>query len=289
MSRDERRYYAKENEAHEKKLKKKEMTRLINMVMLAEKFDPRIAADKEAKKAAKEADKNAKEASTKQRAELDALSKAWAQKLEDDAKEALPKTKEEKEKIKKKASTARNTLKKLLRATAAAGQGSGEYGIVTEAEVEVLCTNCELEELNLLVSALGGEGVVKDAALLKMGGADDVLKMLERMKGKADQAGEDERIEKVAKKREQMESVITKKRQPSTPGKEIIVPDRDWSDEEKAFLEIAMSRYPAYVANRWQLITYYVNDKILPADGVPPAVMSVGVDEMLRAAYSFFK
>ena len=36
----------KENEAKEKKMKKKEMTRLINMVMLAEKTDPRITADK---------------------------------------------------------------------------------------------------------------------------------------------------------------------------------------------------------------------------------------------------
>lgn len=37
---------AQENEAKEKKMKKKEMTRLINMVMLAEKSDPRITADK---------------------------------------------------------------------------------------------------------------------------------------------------------------------------------------------------------------------------------------------------
>lgn len=47
MSRDEKRYYAKENEAKEKKMKKKEMARLINMAILAEKTDPRITADKE--------------------------------------------------------------------------------------------------------------------------------------------------------------------------------------------------------------------------------------------------
>ena len=157
MSRDERRYYAKENEANEKKLKKKEMTRLINMVMLAEKFDPRISADKEKKKAAKEADKEAKEASTKQRAEIDAASKAWAQQLEDEAKDAVPKTKEEKEKLKKKASTARNSFKKLLRATATAGASvHPEYGIITEKQVEMLCATCELEELTLMISALGG-------------------------------------------------------------------------------------------------------------------------------------
>ena len=39
-------FNTQENEAKEKKMKKKEMTRLINMVMLAEKSDPRITADK---------------------------------------------------------------------------------------------------------------------------------------------------------------------------------------------------------------------------------------------------
>ena len=290
MSRDERRYYAKENEANEKKLKKKEMARLINMVMMAEKFDPRIAADKEKKKAAKEAEKDAKEASTKQRAELDAASKAWAQAQEDQAKEALPKTKEEKEKIKKKASTARNTLRKLLRLTAAAGHGSGEYGVATEADVEVLCANCELEELNVLVAALGGDPAVKDPTLLQMGGAGDVAAMVERMKGKAGEAGEDERIAKDAKKRETLEAAVSKKKPPTTPNKggEVVVPDRDWTGEELSAIHAAMQRYPAHLPNRWQLIAYYVNDKILPADGVPPAVMSVGVDEILRAAYTNF-
>ena len=284
------RYYAKENEANEKKLKKKEMSRLINMVMLAEKFDPRIAADKEKKRAAKEAEKGAKEASTKQRAELDAASKAWAQQLEEQAKEALPKTKEEKEKIKKKASTARNSLRKLLRLTAAGGHGSGEYGIATEADVEVLCGNCELEELNVLLNALGGDAAIKDPALLKIAGGDDVVAMIARMKGKAGESVEDERIAKDAKKRETLEAAVSKKKQPSTPGKgEIVVPDRDWTGEELSDIHAAMQRYPAHLANRWQLIAYYVNDKILPADGVPPAVMSVGVDDILRAAYTNFK
>jgi DnaJ family protein C protein 2 len=77
MSRDEKRYYAKENEAKEKKMKKKEMTRLIDMVMLAEKSDPRITADKQRKKAAKEAEKDAKESTSKNRAELDLAVKVY--------------------------------------------------------------------------------------------------------------------------------------------------------------------------------------------------------------------
>ena len=181
-------------------------------------------------------------------------------------------------------------MRKLLRLTAAAGHGSGEYGVATEADVEVLCANCELEELNVLVAALGGDPAVKDPTLLQMGGAGDVAAMVERMKGEAGEAGEDERIAKDAKKRETLEAAVSKKKQPSTPNKggEVVVPDRDWTGEELSAIHAAMQRYPAHLPNRWQLIAYYVNDKILPADGVPPAVMSVGGDEILRAAYTNF-
>lgn len=46
-SREEKRYMQKENEKLAKKLKAKEMERLMNLVNLAQKFDPRIVADKE--------------------------------------------------------------------------------------------------------------------------------------------------------------------------------------------------------------------------------------------------
>jgi DnaJ homolog subfamily C member 2 len=285
MSRDEKRYYMKENEAQAKKLKKKEMNRIIGMVMLAEKYDPRITADKEKKRLAKEAEKEAKEADVKNRAELDAASKAWAQKEEDEAKarEGAPLTKADKEKLKKNESKARNTFRKLLRTSATLGHGSGEYGIVSEQDVEILCGNCSLDEVNLMNNALGGEPAVKDSALYTAGGAGDVLAMLERMKEKANQGVDDERIAKEAKRRETLEAAVTKKKSAPAPG--TVVPDRDWTAEELAVISNALLRYPASTANRWVLITNYVNDKILPADGVPPAVMSVSQDEILRAAY----
>jgi hypothetical protein len=50
-------------------------------------------------------------------------------------------TKADKEKMKKAQSNARNVLRKLLRASAAQGHGEGEYGIVSSADVELLCAN----------------------------------------------------------------------------------------------------------------------------------------------------
>ena len=61
----------------------------------------------------------------------------WSQDLEDKANASQPKDKAEKEKLKKLQSKARNTLRKLLRLSSTLGHGSGEYGVVSEADVEV--------------------------------------------------------------------------------------------------------------------------------------------------------
>ena len=67
----------KENERLANKLKKKEMERLIDLVTLAERKDPRIVADKEKRKNAKNADKEAKEAESKRKAEEESAAKQW--------------------------------------------------------------------------------------------------------------------------------------------------------------------------------------------------------------------
>ena len=125
-SREEKRYMQKENERLAKKLKKKEMERLIELVAMAEKYDPRVVADKARRKEKKESEKNAKENSAKVRAEEEAAAKVWAEAQEAQAGGDLSKA--EKEKLKKAVSKCRNILRKLLRFSAAAGHGSGEYG-----------------------------------------------------------------------------------------------------------------------------------------------------------------
>jgi hypothetical protein len=64
----------------------------------------------------------------------------------------------------------------------------GEYGILTAADVEVLCTNCQLDDLILITESLGGEPSAKDNNLLKVDGFDVVLGSLARMKELNDQA-----------------------------------------------------------------------------------------------------
>ena len=91
---------------------------------------------------------------------------------------------------------------------------------------------------------------MKDTSLLRMEGSDDVIAMIQQTEGKADEAKEDERIEKDAKRRASLEAASSpRKKQQGTPGKggEMVVPDRDWTSDELFHLEKSMKRYVFYL------------------------------------------
>ena len=90
-----------------------------------------------------------------------------------------------------------------------------------------------------------GEAAVKDTSLLRMEGSDDVNEMIKQTEGKADEAKDDERIEKDAKRRATLEAGSSPRKKQGTPGKggEMVVPDRDWTSDELFHLEKAMKRY----------------------------------------------
>lgn len=275
-SREEKRYMQKENERLAKKLKKKEMERLIALVAMAEKYDPRVVADKERRKEKKESEKNAKENSAKVRAEEEAAAKAWAEAQEAQANGDLSKA--DKEKLKKAISKCRNVLRKLLRNTAAAGQGSGEYGILTTDEVELICGACNMDELNAMNEAMGGDAAAKDASALLPAGYDVVREKLAAARSKSGEAAEDEQIVKDAKKREAEDKIKAAKKGPAGA----VVEDKQFTEAELAAVKMCLSRYPAGSFNRWVNITNYVNVKLNPA-------VSHTQDEILRAAYNLSK
>lgn len=275
-SREEKRWMMKENERLAKKMKKKEMERLIQLVTIAEKYDPRITADKEKKRMAKEADKNAKEAIAKKKADEEAAAKAWAEQQENEERERQSAQKLDKEKLKKAQSKGRNILRKLLRATAELGHGSGEYGILSDADVETLCNHCKLEDLNEVNNALGGEPASKDNALVKTDGFQVVIDKVAHLKALEQQAAEDEQIAKEAKKREADDKAAAEKK--GKKGAEVAPVEREWAREELSMLAKSVSRYPAGSANRWVSITNYMNVQIKPA-------VSYTQEELLRIAY----
>jgi len=259
--REEKRWMQKENERLAKKLKTKEMERIIAMVMLAEKKDPRIAKDKEAKKEAKEAGKNAKEADAKRQAEEEAGAKQWSESLEQAVKDGKSKSKEEKEKLKKAQSKARNTFRKLLRVTAALGKGSGEYGVLGEDKVELICQNMEIEDVNAMNTAMGGEAATKDNAAFLEQGIDVVLQKLARAESLDQEVLENDRIIKDAIKREKEERSSSERKR--APG------ERVGKEEESAELRVALERFAVgYTTtsgstnvSRFQAIAYFLAEK----------------------------
>ena len=273
-SRFEKRYYLKEIEKAAKEAKAKEMNRLIELVQNCMKKDPRIVREKEAKKAAKEATKLSKEAELKRKSDLKENAKLWAEKEEEAAKELAKANKADKEKLKKAASKARNTLKKLLRGTAEKGLGSGEYGLVSSEDVEKICASCSLEILTFMNEAMGGEAATKDSSLIKVDGVEALRRLMEEGMSVASHGEDDERIAKEARRREMEEkSAPEKRRKPET---------REWSEEDNQVLAKALRRYPAGsgsgTTSRWVLIANYLNDQLKPE-------YSFDQEEVLIAAY----
>ena len=100
------------------------------------------------------------------------LSKAWSQRLEDEAQAKKGATKEDREKLKKAQSKARNTFRKLLRATATLSLGDipkagGEYGFLADKDVELICANADVSDINDMIEAMGGDKAAKDSAIQK--------------------------------------------------------------------------------------------------------------------------
>ena len=271
-SREEKRWMQKENKKKEEKSKKNEMQRLITLVTLAQKLDPRIAADKKNKKDAKDAIKQSKEAEAKQKAEEDAAIKAWAEEkaIDSNADSKAELSKAEKEKLKKAQSKVRNTLRKLLRTTAELGHGSGEYGIISEVDLEILCNKGNVDDLNTINNAMGGEPATKDSTLFIMAGTAEVLKMLEEVKLEANKDDEDDKIAKEIRRREAaIKSASNYKKV-----------EKIWEDTDINQIKTALKMYPpsSNHVERWTKICNYVSVKVSSDD-------FYSYDDIVKIAY----
>ncbi len=256
-SRYEKRHIEKENKKLAERLKKKEINRIIDLVTLSEKNDPRVVADKAAQKAAKASAKSSREeaAALSEKMKTDALE--WIAAQEESFKAAKMESKAEREKAKKKQSAARNLLKKLLRVTAALGHGSeGEYGILPEADVDVICAQATMDDLTTMNTAMGGDAAFKDNSVFVVDGIDVVKNMLVKLQSKQGWALEDERIARDARKREAEEKTSGKKK--------AMAEERVWTDMDRGCLADAYERYPLGHLTRWNAITNYVNDRQNP-------------------------
>ena len=232
------------------------MNRIIDLVTLAEKRDPRIVAYKNARKAAKENAAASRENAAKRAQENEDGALAWIESEEQALKEANSANKAEREKLKKKQSAERNLLKKLLRAASTLGHGDkGEYGPFTEADIEIIAANADLNDLTAMTTAMGSKEAEKDNSLFQVKGIDTVTTKLAGYADRVAAIVDDERIAKETRKRESEAKF-------ASPTKEI--KEREWDTTMDDFANAALNRYPITHATRWQSICNFLNDRIKP-------------------------
>ena len=258
-SRDEKRWMQKENDRIGKKLKKKEMDRIIDMVMLSQKRDPRIVADKEAKKSVKEAEKAAKENEANKKQREEEAAKLEQERIDLESKEFAAATKVDREKLKKLLSKGRNILRKLLRHTLAINLGDGAYGILKDEEMELLCTYAEFDELTKMNDSMGGEAATKDTSLFKSEGTTIVMECFELAKQKKIDEAEQQKIAREAAKNGSVSTPV------NSPVKGGSSESREWNRDNLSFLAKAVAKYPAGYANRWGCVSTYMNDQLKPS------------------------
>lgn len=253
----ERRNMEKENAKKAVTMKKKEMNRIIDLVTLAEKKDPRVVAAKNAKKNAKESAANAREAAAKEAQENEANATAWIEEEEGALKAANSASKADREKAKKKMSNDRNLLKKLLRVASGLGHGDkGEYGPCSAADIEAIAAGASGSDLREMNVAMGDKEAEKDTSLFKEAGLKVVAAKLVGFADRMSAVADDERISREARKRESEASF-------KSPGK-MQTAAREWTAEQDDFVRAALNRYPVGHATRWQSATNFLNDRCTP-------------------------
>lgn len=256
--REEKRWMQKENERVTKKLKQKEMARIIGMVMLAQRKDPRITADKESQRLVKDAERQLKEEEVKrkEKEQQDLIQEVERKEAED--KERRESSKVDREKMKKLQSKARNIFRKLLRQTSTLGLGSfGEYGILSLDDAELFCTVYEYEELMEINDAFGGEAATKEPSLYKVEATTFCMEKLAALKLKIE---EDKEVERLAKETQKVLELEAK----ASGGDKKKVGDRDWSRDHMSMLAKAVAKNPAGLPNRWELVCKFMNDQLKP-------------------------
>lgn len=251
-SREEKRWMMKENERNAKKLKKKETSRINEMVMRAMEHDPRIVAEKERIRLEKLALKESRER------EVTAKAEAIAQKLADDTKAAENETqrmKLERENEKKFASKARNLFRKIVKLIPSESFTTP----FTSEDVEILCQQLEAVKLSQLNDSFGGENAVKNTQLLdtSQGHIDQLqLKLLET-KELIQKKAEEEALAREERKRIDLQRsrAADRKRRGLA---------REWTREELSTLAKAIGKFPGGTKQRWMVVCNYMNDILKP-------------------------
>jgi hypothetical protein len=171
---------------------------------------------------------------------------------EAEEKELAARAKVDKDQMRKKASNARNFFRRLLRSIVEeTSEQGGEYGSISSEDLDKMLARSEVEDILGMVEKMGGEGALKDKALLQIAGADFAKDAVQQMKediasGRADATG---------KLKVSAEAVAGGAATSVSSAEGEGTSARVWSRDELSALAKAVSKYPAGLGQRWQAIS----------------------------------
>lgn len=235
--REERRWMERQNQRVRKKYVEAERRRIMRLAELAEKFDPRIRAEREERENKKREEKERRarakqeELEEKQRKEEEKRRKLEQEQAEEAEKERL--LKEQRKADKQAAKTLRQRFKKSVQAQCKLDKMEME-------DLQDFCLALEAERLQELCESLEAKSA---------GDESDTFVRHEMAEAKKRQVEEQERQERQrqeARKREQK----TSETKESAP----------WTTEELGLLAKGLQKFPGGMGGRWNLITRFLND-----------------------------
>jgi len=261
-NRDEKRWMAKEVDRKAKALKKQEVARIALLVERAMAADPRLKRFRDQERLAKERLREERQAKQRQKEQELKEREEYERKLqearEEEERQQRAREKVEKEKQKKELRKSRQLLRKLSITAYERSNSSTEMWATLEQlnnDVEMLCDKLSLEHLISLTDSLQG-GNADDTNQSNIS-SDDTMGILEKhirnVKGMAEkdyiiQLQKRDEIRRIAAEKDAAEKAASAM--------------RPWSKMELSYLAKGVKKFPAGGANRWESISYFVNNSL---------------------------
>jgi len=242
--REERRWMERQNQRIRKKYVEAERKRIMRLAENAERFDPRIRAEREARERKKREEKERRarakqeEIEAKQKEEEEKRQKAEQEEAEKAEKERL--LREQRQKDKQAAKTLRQRFKKIVQAKCSMQQTELE-------ELQEFCLLLEPDKLQGLCEQLEAKADGKDSETFVRS------ELSEAQKQRAEEQDRQQKQRQIqeAKKREEKKTADVKDETP-------------WKTDELGILAKGLQKFPGGMGGRWNLITKFLNDSGYP-------------------------
>jgi DnaJ family protein C protein 2 len=261
-NRDEKRWMAKEVDRKAKALKKQEVARIALLVERAMAADPRLKRFREQDRLMKERIREERQAKHRQKEQEIRERQEQERKLQEarEEEERLQKAKEkvEKEKQKKELRKSRQLLRKLS-INAYERSNSSELWENLEQlndDVEMLCDKLSLEHLVSLTVSLQSRATATVTTASEIP-SEDAIEILEQHIRNVKGMAEKDNLAQI-QKREEIRRLAAEKDAAEKAASAM----KPWSKTELSYLAKAVKKFPAGGANRWESISYFINNTL---------------------------